>query len=78
MPKALPAKKKIIPPLASTTTYASDAQLAQRYGVCRPTIWRWVKQNAFPQPVKISPGCTRWRLADVEAWEDSRVDGGMT
>jgi hypothetical protein len=27
----------------------------------------------FPQPVKISPGCTRWRLSDLEAYEAARA-----
>lgn len=52
--------------------YASDKQLAARYGVTRPTIWRWVRDNnAFPRPVSLSPGCTRWRVSEIEAWERS-------
>lgn len=51
-------------------TYFSVDQVAQRYGVHRGTIWRWLKSNLmFPRPVRLSPGCTRWRLSDVEAWE---------
>ena len=49
--------------------YASDRQLAVRYGVDRGTIWRWVRERDFPQPVKMSEKCTRWRLANVEDWE---------
>jgi len=26
----------------------------------------------FPKPVKLSPGTTRWKLADIEAWETTR------
>lgn len=55
------------------TMFVSDKQLATRYGVTRPTIWRWVKTDpTFPRPVSLSPGCTRWKAADVEAWEESR------
>ena len=50
-------------------TYLSDRQLAERYKVHRTTLWRWVERNQFPKPVKLSPGCTRWKLSDVEAWE---------
>jgi len=54
--------------------YVSDKQLAARYGVTRPTIWRWVRENiVFPRPVCLSPGCTRWRLAEIEAWERSAL-----
>ncbi|MDQ2065080.1 AlpA family phage regulatory protein [Xinfangfangia sp. CPCC 101601] len=55
-------------------TYLSDAQLAARYGVHRTTPWRWVKTDpAFPQPVKLSPQCSRWKLSDIEAWENARA-----
>lgn len=53
-------------------TYASDRQLAERYEVSRATIWRWTKEKKFPQPVKLSPGCTRWKLSDLQAWEGAK------
>lgn len=50
--------------------YATDKQLAERFGVSRPTIWRWIKTDPyFPSPIKLSPQCTRWRIADIAAWE---------
>lgn len=50
--------------------FFSDNQLARRYSVTRPTIWRWVSSDpTFPKPIKLSPGCTRWKLSDIEAWE---------
>lgn len=52
--------------------YLSDKQVAERYGVHRATPWRWAEAQDFPAPVKITPGCTRWRLADVEEWEAKR------
>ena len=52
--------------------YFSDKQLAERFGVTRSTIWRWARGGDFPQPVSLSPGCKRWRLSDVEAWEAAR------
>lgn len=54
-------------------TYISDRQLAARYGVSRPTIWAWAKSDdSFPRPKKLSPGCTRWALPEILAWESSR------
>lgn len=50
-------------------TYLSDKQVAARFGVARATPWRWVERGTFPAPIKLTPGCTRWRLSDVEAWE---------
>lgn len=50
-------------------TYLSDRDLAIRFTTSRATIWRWVSSRGFPKPIKFSPGCTRWRLSDVEDWE---------
>ena len=52
--------------------YIADTALAARYSVSRNTIWRWSEKGEMPRPVKLSPGCTRWSLAEVEAWEQSR------
>jgi predicted DNA-binding transcriptional regulator AlpA len=54
----------------TNTHYLSDAQIAARYGVSRQTVWRWTSNDPqFPTPIKLSAGCTRWRLSDLEAWE---------
>lgn len=52
--------------------YVRDTDLAERYGVSRNTIWRWTKEGNLPSPVKLGPGVTRWRLADIEQWEAER------
>jgi len=57
-------------------TYLSDRQIATRFGVSRCTPWRWVERGQFPSPVQLSPGCTRWRLSDVEKWEAERGSHG--
>jgi len=49
--------------------YISDIAVAERYQVSRATIWRWAQSKRFPEPIKLSVGCTRWRLADIEKWE---------
>jgi predicted DNA-binding transcriptional regulator AlpA len=48
--------------------FLSDLDLAERYSIHRATPWRWVQDGKFPKPLKMN-GSTRWRLADVEAWE---------
>lgn len=52
--------------------YFSDLNLSDRYGKSRATIWRWVHDYNFPKPIKLSPGCTRWKLSDIEKWEAER------
>lgn len=57
-----------------TTTFLSDTQIAARYGVHRSTPWRWSKTDpTFPQPVILTPGCTRWKLSELEAWEAAKA-----
>lgn len=56
--------------------YLSAKQLAERYQVNRTTVWRWQKYGGFPEPVRFSPQCTRWRLADLEQWESERAERG--
>lgn len=58
--------------MQTTHHYLSDRQVAERFSVSRVTVWRWVERGRFPSPVKLSPGCTRWRLSDVEMWEQER------
>ncbi|PKR60068.1 helix-turn-helix transcriptional regulator [Thalassospira lohafexi] len=55
--------------------YLSVKQVAERYSVSAPTVWRWAQANNFPQPVRITGNCTRWRMVDIEAWEKSRFGG---
>lgn len=54
--------------------YLSDIQVAARYGNHRTWTWRALKADLnFPKPVKLSSGTTRWKLADIEAWEASKM-----
>lgn len=56
------------------TRYISAAQLAERYGVDRSTVWRWAarESSGFPKPVKLSEQCTRWKLEDIERYDAER------
>lgn len=56
--------------------YLRDIDVAIRYDVSRPTIWRWVKYGTLPQPVKLSNGATRWRISDLLDWELKQVTTG--
>ena len=56
-----------------TDQFLTDRTLAERYQVSRSTIWRWLKDTPnFPHPVKLA-GSTRWRLSDLEKWEQEAL-----
>lgn len=41
------------------------------------TLWRMVKRGRFPQPLKISPQITAWRIRDIRDWlKDPSSFGG--
>lgn len=48
--------------------------VADRFGVTIATIWAWARERkeAFPSPVRLTAGTSRWRLSDLEAWEADR------
>jgi prophage regulatory protein len=37
------------------------------------TLWRKVKAEKFPAPVKLSERVTAWRVEDIRAWMSSRA-----
>ena len=59
------------------TTYLTAPAVRSRYGITKQTIWRWLKRDAlgFPRPKRIN-NRLYWDLAQLEAWEASRTEGG--
>jgi prophage regulatory protein len=51
------------------TEFLSDRQVAARYNVSRQCVWSWSQAGTIPKPIKLSAGCTRWNLADLQAFE---------
>lgn len=47
--------------------YYRDKDIAHAFKVSRNTIWRWVKEGRLSEPVRISPGCTRWPQSAIDA-----------
>lgn len=59
----------------STTSFLQARQVRDRYGVSDMTVWRWLRDLEFPQPVYISR-YRYWRLSDIEAWEARQASKG--
>lgn len=61
-------------PREEVERYLSVRQVADRFAVSVQTVWRWKKDSvAFPKPVVLSPGTTRWRMSDLVAFERNFV-----
>jgi predicted DNA-binding transcriptional regulator AlpA len=41
-------------------------------GVNNSTVYRWIKTQGFPKPIKLSPSCSVWSVAEVQDWIDGR------
>lgn len=52
--------------------YLSDKQLAERWGVSRSTVRRWVRNKQLPPPTKLSSGCSRWSENIAQKFEATR------
>jgi prophage regulatory protein len=50
----------------------NQAQVEEIVGFKKSTLWVKVKGGQFPQPVRISPGCTRWSRLEVLTWVEDR------
>lgn len=53
-------------------------ELQSLIGLTKPTIYRYIRNNEFPPPLKLNNKLTStraavgWRLADIETWMASR------
>ncbi len=56
-------------------TYLTDTDIAKRYCIARPTVWRWHRERPdFPRAIRLTPGCTRWKLSEIDAWETAQAE----
>jgi len=49
--------------------------VVERVGLSGTTIWRLVRANNFPAPLKLSANAIGWIEADVEEWIAQRAAG---
>jgi prophage regulatory protein len=52
--------------------------VAARLGMGKTTIHAKIKAGAFPQPVRLSANCVRWRSDEVAAWIDQATQKART
>lgn len=56
-------------PDSPTSGFMRESELRQRVPISHSTLWRWIRDGRFPQPIKLSDRITVWRQSDVDAWE---------
>lgn len=52
--------------------WAPDFQVAKRYGVSVPTVWRWARLGVLPKPTKIGPNTRRWHIPTLDDHDSQR------
>jgi predicted DNA-binding transcriptional regulator AlpA len=68
---ASPIQPQTVAAHAVSPQYLSVRELSARFNVGVATIWRWAAAGGvFPKPVQLSAGTTRWRLSEVQAFEE--------
>lgn len=51
-------------------------ELMNMFGVSKPSIYRWIKNDGFPRPVKIGQ-ISLWSTNDVDRWWHNRQPAGV-
>lgn len=50
----------------------------ERTGLGRSTIYAMVARGDFPQPIKLGPRASAWLEAEVDDWQQRRVDASRS
>ena len=52
----------------STDRLLTRAEVSRRTGATRSSIYRWMRENRFPLPLRVGQGTVRWSEREIEAW----------
>jgi len=47
-------------------------ELLKMFGISKPSLYRWIKTNGFPRPIKVGQ-ISLWPVVDVQAWWEQRA-----
>ncbi|MFZ4964792.1 helix-turn-helix transcriptional regulator [Pseudomonas sp. Mn2068] len=69
---------KATPSHDPSTTLIRMSEVISIVGLARPTIYKLMRENAFPLPVKLSNSNARsapvaWVLGEVQSWTKARI-----
>lgn len=55
--------------------YLPGKVVKARYGIGHTTLYDWTNKTDFPKPYKLGPRLSRWKLSELEAWEEKGRGG---
>ncbi|MBL8325625.1 MAG: AlpA family transcriptional regulator [Rubrivivax sp.] len=58
--------------------FARLPTVIQATGLGRSTIYRFIADGAFPEPVHLGPRAVGWRWSDLDQWSASRQSDSCT
>ena len=58
-----------------TPTLLRLPEILRRIGVSKATVYRWIREGAFPEPVRLGANAVAWLERDFEAWLTARPVG---
>ena len=53
--------------------FLTRAQVQERCGIARMTVYRLMGAGTFPRPVKIGPRANRWPESEIETWMAAKM-----
>ncbi len=48
------------------------AEVERRTGLARTSVYRLMREGAFPEPLRVGRTAVRWPASEIEAWISSR------
>ena len=57
-----------------TKNYLTVREVAENFNVTPNTVWRWVRNKSFPEPINLTKGCKRWPIADIRRHEETLMN----
>jgi prophage regulatory protein len=61
----------------SNQTLVRPREAAAMLGISRKHLYALADQPNFPKRIHVSDRAVGWRIADLEAWIDSKAEGGV-
>lgn len=70
--KTTPAASAV--PIDTDDRIVTTEELLARVPLDRSTVWRMVRENRFPKPIRLTPARNGWRWSAVLAWLKDREE----